>query len=355
MNIGKALNRTAFFLIAILLVLIVLSAVIPQREIASGQIADWQEILGGRYAIIEKLGLDRIYYTPFFFVVLGLLGINLLWGNVRRFRSIYKSKSNLFRARYLGSIVFHLSLLIIIAGVLLNFLYKYEGELALTEGQRAADRPADYFREFKGPLYRGGYENFALKLDTLHRMPDTSDPGGVAEVTLFPAVGSEQTADISINHPYKWNDIEFHIGQKIGYSPEIQLMGQDGSTVFRAFMRVAIVAEGNREVHRDFIFIPERDLRVGVEVISSGSGGESYSFPISVHRDAELLYEGSLNPGDTAEFENHKLVLPRIRNWCYIGVVRSPYLNLVFFGFWSALAGMALGLVSRIISTGRKS
>jgi len=355
MNINTALNRLAFSLIAILLVLISLSAIIPQEDISSGEIVDWQELLGDNYTVIENLGLNRLYYTPTFFIVLALLGLSLLLGNVRRFRLIYQSKNRLFKLRYLGSVIFHLSLLVIIAGVILNFLYKYEGVMALTEGQQTADQPFDYFREFIGPLYKGEYGNFALKLDTLRRMPDTTDPGGVAVITLSPTAGNLQTSKISVNHPYEWNDTEFHIGQEVGYSPEIHLMDQSGSTVFRAFMRVAIVPEKNREIHRDFVFIPEQDLRLGVEVISSWDSGENYQFPVTAHRDDELLYEGTLTFGDTANFANLKLNLPRIRNWCYIGVVKSPYLNLVFFSFWTALAGMALGLVSRIISTDRKS
>lgn len=355
MNINKALNRLAFFLIAILLVLISLSAIIPQEDISSGEIVDWQELLGDNYTVIENLGLNRLYYTPTFFVVVALLGLSLLWGNVKRFRLVYQSKSRLFRLRYLGSIIFHLSLLVIIASIILNFLYKYEGVMALTEGQQATDRPSEYFREFIGPLYKGEYENFALKLDTLRRMPDTTDPGGVAAITLSPTSGELRTGRISVNHPYEWRDIEFHIGQEVGYSPEIHLMDQSDSTVFRAFMRVAIVPEENRDVNRDFVFIPEQDLRLDVEVIASGEGGQIFQFPISAHREDELLYEGILTIDDTAEFAGLKLILPRIRNWCYIGVVKSPYLGLVFFGFWTALSGMALGLVSRIISTDRKS
>jgi hypothetical protein len=316
MNINKALNRTAFFLIAILLVLIALSAIIPQQEIASGQILDWQEILGDSYAIIEKLSLDRIYYTPFFFIILGLLGINLIWGNTRRFRTILKSNNTLVRVRYLGSIVFHLSLLVIIAGIILNFLYKYEGVMALTEGQRSADHTADYFREFKGPLYKGSYGNFTLKLDTLRRMPDTTDPGGIATITLSPTNGNPQTVEVSINHPYKWRDIEFHIGQKIGYSPEIRLLDRNDSTVFRAFMRVAIVSEEDREVHRDFVFIPDQDLQVGVEVIPSATGEDDYRFPVAreaLPRDRLVAATGTSPTFPEREVEEAK----RLAAWSF--------------------------------------
>lgn len=345
----------AFFLIAIILILIILSAVIPQQDIASGRMVDWQEVLGQNYAIIQKLGLDRIYYTPAFFIALALLALTLLWGNVRRFRLIGKSKNNLFRLRYLGSIIFHLSLLVIIAGIVLNFLYKYEGVWALTEGQRADDRPLEYFREFKGPLYRGTYENFALRLDTLRRMPEMTDPGGVASITLTPAAGISHTASVSINHPYEWRDSEFHIGQNVGYSPEIQILNRADSTIFRAFMRVAIVAEKDRKVNRDFIHIPGHDMRLEIEVTVPDTATPDYQYSVVLQRDGAATREAVLTSRDTADFGDVKITIPRMRNWCYIGVVRSPYLNLVFFGFWAALSGLALGFIARLISTGGKT
>jgi hypothetical protein len=354
MNINMALNRTAFFLIAILLVLITLSAIIPQQDIASGQILDWQELLGDNYAIIENLGLDRIYYTPFFFIVLALLGLNLVWGHVRRFRLIYKTKSEKFRLRYIGSIIFHLSLLVIITGVILNFLYKYEGVLALTEGQQATDRPADYFREFKGPLYRGTYDNFSIKLDELRQTYEGSELFRTAAFRMTPSGSKELPGEISVNYPYEWEDAELHLGQQAGYSPEALLLDNQDSILFKAFMRLAVIREDDQDVHRDFVIITSEDLRLEVEVLALGASGDEFQYPTTVYRDEVLLYEGTLTPGDTAYFEDRKLTFPRIRHWCYIGVIRGPYLGLVFFGFWTCLGGMAVGLISRILPSERK-
>jgi len=355
MNINMALNRLAFFLIALLLLLILLSAVIPQQDIASGQAVDWQELLGEHYSVVQKLGLDRIYYTPVFFIVLALFGLTLLWVNVRRFRLIYKSTNNLFRLRYLGSVIFHLSLLVIIAGITLNFLYKYEGVMALTEGQQAHDSPDEYFREFKGPLYKDDYGKFILRLDTLSRMSDPSDPSGIAAITLTPAPGNARTAAISPNHPYNWRGSEFHIGQNVGYSPEIQILDLGDSSLFRAFMRVAIVAEGDRQIDRDFIQVPDLDMRLEIEIIAPDSTAPTYRYPVVLQQNDSAAWETILTPGDTAEFDNVKITIPRMRNWCYIGFVKSPYLGSVFFGFWAALSGMALGFLSRLASTGGKS
>ncbi|UCH16488.1 MAG: sugar transferase, partial [Burkholderiales bacterium] len=87
------------------------AAVIPQRDVADDQMLDWRQFLGDAYRIVERLGLDRIYFTPLFFICLGLLAVNLVMGNVRRFRTIYKAEKTLLKLRHVGSIIFHLSLL----------------------------------------------------------------------------------------------------------------------------------------------------------------------------------------------------------------------------------------------------
>ena len=144
MRINFASIRLAFFLIALLFLLILLSAIIPQKDIASGQITDVKENLGKYYVVIEKLKLDEIYTAPYFFIVLGLLATNIILGNIKRFRTIYKTEKTLIKARYLGSILFHFSLILIMLGVILNYLYKFEGIYGITEGQTVADQENNY-------------------------------------------------------------------------------------------------------------------------------------------------------------------------------------------------------------------
>ena len=86
MKLNIVSTRLAFILIAILFFLVLLSALIPQKDIAFDRIADLQELLGDGYIIIEILKLDEIYTTPYFFILLGLLSINLIAANIKRFK-----------------------------------------------------------------------------------------------------------------------------------------------------------------------------------------------------------------------------------------------------------------------------
>ncbi|UCC79652.1 MAG: cytochrome c biogenesis protein ResB, partial [Candidatus Zixiibacteriota bacterium] len=132
-------TRPTFFLIGLILLILLTSAIIPQQGFAEEQIIDWKNALGDKYVIIEKLGLDRIYYTPYFYIILFLFSVNLTAVNIKRFKLAYKVERTLIKAKYLGSIIFHFSLLLIIAGIILNYLYKFNGIYALTEGQKVSD------------------------------------------------------------------------------------------------------------------------------------------------------------------------------------------------------------------------
>ena len=350
MKINLASTRLAFVLIAILVLFLILSALIPQRDISENQILDWQEFLDDNYSVVDKLGLDRIYYTPAFFIVLGLLAINLLYGNIKRFRSVYNAERTLLKTRHLGSILFHLSLLLVLVAVILNFLYKYDGVLAITEGQSLMDRPESYHREFRGPLYADEYNRFTLNLTDLgHSNEDTSTLGRVASIAIH-TTGSNYEAKISTNHPFEWRELEFHYGLKSGFSPEVLLTDPEGNVLFRSFVRIAHRMENGDHVHQDFIVVPDCNLHLEIEVKPDQAVLDA-AYQITVSQNSILLYSGTVTSADTIAFSDYKFTIPRLRQWCYIDVVKSPYLNLVFLGFWSALAGLTLGFVSRLKRT----
>ncbi|MDH3891910.1 MAG: cytochrome c biogenesis protein ResB [candidate division Zixibacteria bacterium] len=347
MTINLSSTRLAFVLIAVLVLFLVLSAIIPQRDISEDQLLDWQEYLGDNYVVIDKLGLDRIYFTPTFFIVLGLLGVNLLFGNIKRFRSVYQVERTLLKTRHLGSILFHFSLILIMVAVILNFLYKYHSVLAMTEGQTLKDRPESYHHEFHGPLYDNEYGRFTLSLTDVLSNDDASlSLGNVAAIAVQSARAKHET-EVSTNHPFELGELQFHYGLKSGYSPEFFLTDSAGNDLFRSFVRVANRKEEGKYVHRDFIVVPEDNLHLEIEV-NPDSIGPDIAYRITALQDSVELYAGSIGSNDTVGFAGYKFTVPRLRQWCYIDVVKSPYLNLVFFGFWSALAGLTLSFVSRL-------
>lgn len=356
MKINFASTRLAFYLIAGILILVIISAIIPQKDIMQGQALDWQELLGDSYVIIETLALDRIYYTPTFFAFLGLLAINLAIGNIKRFRNIFRIERTLIKTRHLGSILFHLSLLLILAGVILNYLYKFEGVFALTEGQSGNDNQAGYFRVFMGPFYEDSEKRFDLKLirfDPYHEVENAATESPEISIN-WPNNSKSDTAALMTNFPYKNSNLEFHYGLISGYSPELIIMDENDNKAFGGFVRLDTRTVEGKRINQDFVIIQEMNWKVDLEVLESENINDSHVLNIKVANQDNILYDNEMRVGESFKIEGYELSVPRMRRWCYINVVESPYLNLIFTGFWLALSGLAIGFIPRIMKTKKK-
>lgn len=353
MKINFASFRIAFVLIAILFILIVLTAFIPQKNISVGQVVDWHEVLGDYYQVIEFLRLDRIYSNPFFFIILGLLALNLIAGNIKRFKLIYKTDRTLIKARHIGSIIFHFSLIIIMAGVILNYLFKFEGLYALTEGQTVIDTEESYHLIQVGPAYTPVYEKFKLRLDSIDVFNDQGEAGYksnkiFASLWLSPDV-PPRPIKLATNFPYNFAEYSIHYGMVTGYSPEIIVTDTNGNNILRGFIRIAYSEVEGENRHYDFIFIEDDEIRIGLEVKSDIKAIDKPKFELDIGSHDGLIYEGIIEIGEAINFDKYKIEIPRYRNWCYITVKTHPFLNLIFFGFWFGLIGMVISFIPRLM------
>ncbi|MEE9555473.1 MAG: cytochrome c biogenesis protein ResB [candidate division Zixibacteria bacterium] len=351
MKINFASTKLAFFLIAILAILIILSAIIPQKDISDDRIIDLKELLGDGYVVIEKLKLDEIYTSPYFFILLGFLIINMAAGNIRRFKIVYKTEKTLLKARHLGSIIFHLSLIFTLLSVILNYLYRHEVVYALTEGQALSNSQTSYLREFSGPAFTDSNVRYQLRLVTVNESYEIEGSfTRAADISLLPENNPVAiTATVLTNHPLKWNNLEFHIGPKSGYSPELLINDATGKSLFKSFVRLASRKIEGKTFHYDYIVIGETDIKIDITVLSDTVILDSPEYQITVHEDERLLCDTTLTDKEIIDCEDFKISIPRLRRWCYISAVESPFQNWIFFGFWIALAGMTIGFIPRLL------
>jgi len=356
MKINPASTRFAFVLMAVLTVLIIVSAIVPQRDIAQNQIVDWRGMLGDGYVIIEKLQLDRIFTSPLFVITVALMCVNLIAGNVQRIRRLRKVRSTRGKTRILGSILFHFALIVIIAGTSLNHLYKSRVVFGITEGQRTADRPESYFRDFSGPFANTTRDRFVIgleEIDTAFRVGDVETEA--AYISVAGRGGREPAASyIRVNHPLRLDGVEFHLGSQIGYSPELAVADENGRQEFRSFVRLARQRTEAGVMDADMVFMGRDSTRVEMKMVAP-SESESPQTMVMVEKDGAELYRGFPGAGGASIADGRMISVPRLRRWCYVEAIRNPFMGMVFAGFWVALGSLVITLVPRIIPVRRKT
>lgn len=346
-------QKAAFVLIALLVLQILISALVPQKDIARHAPGGWEGLGGGAAGFLD---LDRIYFSPLFYASLILLAANLVVDNVRRARLIGKTGRTPVKLRYLGSIVFHLSLVLIIGGALLNSRYKFDGVFGITEGQTLRDVPGDYHQLRQGGWRRPTAGAFTLYLE--EAAPDflvRGAPTGAATVVLTAADGSRIVGNVHVNHPLCWADVEIHYGGLMGYSPEILVADEAGRPLFRSFVRLQVHETDSGPLHRDHLPLPDLGLRVETTIDPAGDIDGEPGRLVRLLRDETELASVRLSAADTLDAEGLRITVPRVRRWCYLHVVRNPWLEVVFAGFWTGLAGLALSTVPRVLTRRERS
>ncbi len=141
-----------------------------------------------------------IYYAPWFFALQGVFALNLIAALITRW------PRNRLR---LGFAITHLAMLVILAGALVTWAYKVEGQLPLWEGERAdaiAQR-SDQGQVTQYPL------PFALRLDDfqIDTYPGTHRPAMFrSRVTVIdPLHGVTLPAVIQMNQPLAYGGFHF--------------------------------------------------------------------------------------------------------------------------------------------------
>lgn len=356
MKINLASTRFAFVLMTVLTVLIVLSAIVPQRELAQSQIVDWRHTLGDGYVVIEKLQLDHIFTSPLFLITVTLMCINLIAGNARRIGRLRKTRSARGKTRILGSILFHFALIVVVAGTALNHLYRSRVVFGLTEGQRIADRPEAYFRDFSGPFAKTASDRFVIgleEIDTEFRVGEVETEA--AYISVAGRGGREPAAShIRVNHPLRLDGVEFHLGSQIGYSPELAVADENGSQEFRSFVRLARQRIEAGIMDADMVFLGRDSTRVEMKMVAP-SESEPPQTMVMVEKDGEELYRGFPGAGGAFIADGRMISVPRVRRWCYVEAIRNPFMSMVFTGFWVALGSLVITLVPRMVPIRRKT
>jgi len=134
-------------------------------------------------------------------------------------------------ARETGNLVFHVCLVLLLAGIGLGSAFGYESDRVLVEGAAYANTPSQLDQFRPGRLVRAAdLQPWLVRLDAFDAvyLDDGTPKSFDAHVTFTPAGGSPRPEDVRVNHPLFLGD-----GAKLyllnhGYAPTFRLTGPDG-------------------------------------------------------------------------------------------------------------------------------
>jgi cytochrome c biogenesis protein len=438
--------RTALVLLLLLALAAVPGSVIPQEGVDSLAVSRWKDEHPKLTPVYEKLDLFSVYSSPWFaaiylLLVLSLVGciIPRLFVYFRAFRAeppaaprhltrmpvhasyrtdlapaevLARAEQVLGRRHRLrrtaegddfvaaerghlreaGNLLFHLSVLIVLAGFAVGGLWGYQGGVILVQGTTFSNNLTQYDDFKPGGLFtteqlddfRFTVEDF--RVEWLKEGPRTGQAQGFeADLSYRRGTGEPDEYTLKVNHPLNIDGTEvFLIGH--GYAPVVTIRDGEGNvaytgpTVFlpqdASFLSFGVIkarAARPSQLALEGLFYPSFDMHDGDPVTVFGDdlnptlsmlaytgdlgldSGRSQSVYVLDKSDADLVekdgkpFRVDLQPGRTVELPDGlgSVTFDRVEPWIRVQISQTPGKEVALGGVVLALLGLCLSLFVR--------
>ncbi len=390
--------RLAAWLIVVLIAMAMLAVLLPQKAYLGDQFRDFVRDVPWLASAMAVLSLDRVFTGWPIAVVAALLALNVSACTFMRLRAhgrtpqvavsrdahvvdlerdvdaddlvslvedelVASGFTVLSRGReglvaraggsgFWGSMVLHVSLLVIILGGAATALTSFRGELAITDGQTISDSADSYLKVIDEPELGDAFSGTQVTLDSTEvRYERGVLVSAVARMRAVEPSGRLRTKSVRVNHPLDAGG-KAYLLQDSGYAVALVV----GTTETAPGELVVRLAERTSRGWRDSIDLGELggrrvELEMTATPVPLGPGADLpvEEFTLSDPRlqvrlmvGDEIRWEGSLAEGeDIPSGTGIVLRFERLHLWNRFLVRGEPARWITYLGFWLAVAGSA--------------
>ncbi|MFC2011247.1 cytochrome c biogenesis protein ResB [Chloroflexota bacterium] len=258
-----------------------------------------------------------------------------------------------------GSIVFHLSFLLILLGVIYSGMTRYMGLMVLTEGQTFTEQSQDYLIATRVPFLGEKHQGFQVRLDNFQPTYYKGKTGTdyVAYLVVLENGREVKEKQLRVNQPLTYKGTTFLL-EHYGFAPRFILRDASGAELFNRFVNLRVLTEGAE----DSFTIPEAGIEVKARfypdmIMVDGQMRTDSLRPnnplmsLVVSDGGKTLFEGAVPMEESIEFENTSLSFTELRYWTQYRVIKDAGGDtIIFAGFWLGVTG----LVARYLFTQKR-
>jgi len=209
-----------------------------------------------------------------------------------------------------GSIITHLSFIVIMVGILIGVIFGYQGTMDIPVGDTV--NLTDMVGVDKGHVKN----DFQVRIDGfwIEPYPNGSPAGYYSRMTILENDKSVQTATIGVNDPLNYQGTKFYQA-RYGEAIEIQVNGQDGSVIQQGTIVAGdrFKVEGTNLTIVPYLHNPENEAAAETPLKSTqptqsrviylllqgeqrvGMGAEGFDLPISLGQDGTTFtFQGTV-------------------------------------------------------------
>ncbi len=331
--------------ISITLLASLVGVLIPQSAYNSPQyFENWQVESPYTYFIVDQLGLNRVFSTKWFLILVLILTVLLCNTVYLQFTALIKRRKR--GARKWGGFLFHLGLLIVILASFYTLSFQKRGFIQLIEGEIYPGDEKSLLSKELGVFADSFNPGFLIRLNKFEH--SYWENGAIKELDSLLTVkenGFEEKVTLGINHTHIYNGVKLYQARDYGYTLYFIFKRKSGDGFYTLFN---IDRQSNRvEPSYGITEIPTTPYIIKVKFFPDYTKSSYYlnkpTLDLGVERGVKEVYKGMTFPGQTVLLpDNEGITWTGVRYWSGIRLVQSKGTPIVFIGFGLSIAGLLL-------------
>lgn len=331
--------KLAITLLSALAVVSFIGVLIPQNLTMNAYV----ERYGVGAMFIRLVGLNDVFHTNWFIALLAFLAFDILVCILRRITALFRSdiRSSSLWVRRLGSVIAHLSIVLILAGGMIGGMRGFRTQKTVFPGETI--------------LIPGTEAELRLKKFEIERAGDGAVKQFRSEVALIRPDGNTTDHVITVNHPLTFEGVNIFQNSYGTQNKEIEsaslaITDKKGDTRIElttaVFKKKTRVGGTNLSVLiKDFVGDFVIDVHTG-QVDNRSAEHRNPAVLVELYAEGKLLSSGwsfGKMPGFHSEDKPFDILLLDYEPALYsvFEIAKSPGIQLVYGGF----AGAAIGLI----------
>ena len=373
--------RTAVILLAIVGGLSIIATMLPQRALQPVRASGWiqsHQVLG---PLFDELGLFSVYDSMPLLMAAGLMYVSLTHcvfvrgrALMRRWRRRLPRNSQFIGEA--GSLVFHLSFFVLLAGILWGKAAGFTAYVEVVEGQSVVEARPSYDQIEEGLLYTAGqHKGFEVRVDNFNvsYFNDGRPKDFVSHVEVFDRGVKVDEKSIRVNDYLSYQDVKFYQAS-YGWAPIIRVFDPQGNKVFdgpvvffgdpqlsNGVLKVPAAGPPQKQLGALMFLIPDLQqtpagARAGsANPINPALAVRMYQGDLQADRAQNVyqldttrmsqIWKGGIQLGESAALPGgYRMEFSRLSRYTGLQVTNDPGLPII----WASFALMLGGLMVRL-------
>lgn len=247
---------------------------------------------------------------------------------------------------WMGSLVFHLGMVVVLLGFAWSLLFGLQGALILPVGTTKTV-PNELFNVKKGLFYRDRID-FSATMKRFEPLTQGGVNTQLKSTVSFVDADKQKVQDIDINQPGKIQNVYLRTF-KFGNAPYLRFE-KDGAIVIEDYI---ILGKSEGNIESDWISIGQENIQI--ELIKDVNKEDPYQgrpteVRLNIYEESGKQTKGVIPPNQRVQIGDYQVSFIDYTQWVYYDVSYDPGEYLIYLG--SAL--MVMGLTLRVVSTTKR-